>query len=125
MRARFGSISRRNRQTLVVLLATCLVTCFSFGFAAYAESGSTEAKSKATSEKKEHRSKQDSEHVYVLQKPDGSPYERIVNNDGSLAYDGYEDADLPVDMDVTYYLDGEEIPADKLAGNLVAVRWES
>ena len=116
MRARFGSISRRNRQTLVVLLATCLVTCFSFGFAAYAESGSTEAKSKATSEKKEHRSKQDSEHVYVLQKPDGSPYERIVNNDGSLAYDGYEDADLPVAMDVTYYLDGEEIPADKLAG---------
>lgn len=56
------------------------------------------------------------ETVYVMTDAQGKEYQRIVSEQGNLHYDGYEKAQLPVTMDISYTLDGKAISAEKLAG---------
>lgn len=56
------------------------------------------------------------ETVYVMTDAQGKEYQRIVSEQGNLHYDGYEKAQLPVTMDISYKLDGKKISAEKLAG---------
>lgn len=56
------------------------------------------------------------ETVYILTDANGKEHQRIVNDKGALCYEGYENAQVPVTMDITYKLDGKKISAEKLAG---------
>ena len=44
------------------------------------------------------------------------------NHGEDIHYKGKSDADLPVDVHVTYYLEGQEVTADEIAGKTGAVR---
>ena len=47
------------------------------------------------------------ETVYLLTDADGREHQRIVSEKGTLHYDGYENAELPVTMKISYTLDGK------------------
>ena len=60
--------------------------------------------------------------VYVMQKPDGKEYKRIVSEKNKLHYKGYEDEELPVSMKVSYFLNKMLVEANDLigeSGNLI------
>jgi putative membrane protein len=54
--------------------------------------------------------KEDDENVYGRMKPDGEIYKTIVNNEEQ------EDKELPIETEIKYYLDDEEISIDDLKG---------
>ena len=54
--------------------------------------------------------------VYVMQKPDGKEYKRIVSQKNKLHYRGYEDEKLPVSMKVSYFLNKMPVEANDLIG---------
>ena len=56
------------------------------------------------------------ETVYVMTDAQGKEYQRIVSEQGNLHYDGYEKAQLPVTMDISYKLDGKKISPEQLTG---------
>ena len=116
----------KGKKALVIALIISVICMFSFSLSVFAESsGKGKAVKKAemqedSGSKKSLRSGADSDEeiVYVMNKPDGSEYQRIVSANGDLHYEGYEDCILPLNMTVTYKLDGEKISPDELAGQI-------
>lgn len=62
------------------------------------------------------KTKSNDETVYLLTDADGREHQRIVSEKGTLHYDGYEDEQLPVTMNISYTLDGKAVTPEKLAG---------
>lgn len=56
------------------------------------------------------------ETVYLITSPDGKVKQTIIGEKEQLHYDDYDNYKLPIEMDVTYVLDGEAIAPEKLAG---------
>lgn len=109
------SIRATEKRVLVLVLIISLVSLFTFAssFAASKESNDTSNKSskKTTVAEGEHK-----ETVYIMQDSQGEEYKRIVSHDNKLHYKGFEDAQVPVTMEVSYTLDDSPIDAKSLAG---------
>lgn len=56
------------------------------------------------------------ENVYVITDANGNENKRIVSENGTLHYDGYEDCTMPVTFAISYTLDGKSIAPKDLAG---------
>ena len=119
----------KRKKVLVVALILAVVSCISFSISVFAESsgeGENTGKKASTETEGQEPAKKalssgsdsNEEIVYVMSRPDGAEYQRIVSTGGDLHYDGYEDCILPLNMSVEYKLDGEEISPDELAGQI-------
>ncbi len=115
MKADFKATEKR---ILVLVLIISLVSLFALA-SSFAESENfkgTGKNYKANAEKAGQSKDEHKETVYIMQDSKGSEYKRIVSHDNKLYYKGFEDAQIPVTMKVSYTLNGEPIEAKKLAG---------
>lgn len=115
MKADFKATEKR---ILVLVLIISLVSLFALA-SSFAESENfkgTGKNYKANAVKAGHSKDEHKETVYIMQDSKGSEYKRIVSHDNKLYYKGFEDAQIPVTMKVSYTLNGEPIEAKKLAG---------
>ena len=115
MKADFKATEKR---ILVLVLIISLVSLFALA-SSFAESENfkgTGKNYKANAAKAGHSKDEHKETVYIMQDSKGSEYKRIVSHDNKLYYKGFEDAQIPVTMKVSYTLNGEPIEAKKLAG---------
>lgn len=107
-----------EKRILVLALIISLVSLFALA-SSFAESENfkgTGKNYKANAEKAGQSKDEHKETVYIMQDSKGSEYKRIVSHDNKLYYKGFEDAQIPVTMKVSYTLNGEPIEAKKLAG---------
>lgn len=107
-----------EKRILVLALIISLVSLFALA-SSFAESENFKGTSKnykANAEKAGQSKDEHKETVYIMQDSKGSEYKRIVSHDNKLYYKGFEDAQIPVTMKVSYTLNGEPIEAKKLAG---------
>ena len=101
-------MKRENRMKFLIAGLSCaLVVSTAAGGMVFADQ---QEKNKASGKRV------NDETVYVMTDAQGKEYQRIVSEQGNLHYDGYEKAQLPVTMDISYKLDGKKISAEKLAG---------
>lgn len=115
MKADFKATEKR---ILVLVLIISLISLFALA-SSFAESENfkgTGKNYKANAAKAGHSKDEHKETVYIMQDSKGSEYKRIVSHDNKLYYKGFEDAQIPVTMKVSYTLNGEPIEAKKLAG---------
>ena len=115
MKADFKATEKR---ILVLVLIISLVSLFALA-SSFAESENfkgTGKNYKANAAKAGQSKDEHKETVYIMQDSKGSEYKRIVSHDNKLYYKGFEDAQIPVTMKVSYTLNGEPIEAKKLAG---------
>ena len=113
-------MKKKNRglQCMVIALTIALVALGAVSVTAFAEQSSKEKSVSGAAEEKDVAKETGSndETVYVLTNADGSERQRIVSENGSLHYEGYEDCKLPVTVKIRYTLDGKEMQPKKLAG---------
>lgn len=113
-------ITERGRLTAAVAVTLIVaVVCFfslnSFSFGATSEkSGKSSSNKVSTTDSS--GGNDGKETVYIMQKANGNEYKRVVSDEGNLKYKGYDDAQLPVTMKVSYTLDGKAISPADLAG---------
>lgn len=105
----------KKLKMLVVTLIVALLALGGVSITSFADQG---VKADNVNDGIKTTSKQASndETVYLLTDADGREHQRIVSEQGTLHYEGYEDYDLPVTMKISYTLDGKSITPEKLAG---------
>lgn len=114
-----GITERRRLTAALTVTLIVAVVCFfslnSFSFGATSEkSGKSSSDKVSTTDSS--GGNDGKETVYIMQKADGNEYKRVVSDEGNLKYKGYDDAQLPVTMKVSYTLDGKDIDPADLAG---------
>ena len=109
-----GRLTAALAVTLIVAVV-CFFSLNSFSFGATSEkSGKSNSDKVSTTDSS--GGNDGKETVYIMQKADGNEYKRVVSDEGKLKYKGYDDAQLPVTMKVSYTLDGKTISPADLAG---------
>ncbi len=109
-----GRLTAALAVTLIVAVV-CFFSLNSFSFGATSEkSGKSSSNKVSTTDSS--GGNDGKETVYIMQKANGNEYKRVVSDEGNLKYKGYDDAQLPVTMKVSYTLDGKAISPADLAG---------
>lgn len=109
-----GRLTAALAVTLIVAVV-CFFSLNSFSFGATSEkSGKSSSNKVSTTDSS--GGNDGKETVYIMQKANGNEYKRVVSDEGNLKYKGYDDAQLPVTMKVSYTLDGNAISPADLAG---------
>ena len=105
----------KKSKALVLTLIVALIALGSVSITSFADQG---AKKENVNDgiKTTAKTPANDETVYLLTDADGREHQRIVSEKGTLHYDGYENAELPVTMKISYTLDGKAITPEKLAG---------
>lgn len=106
-----GRLTAALAVTLIVAVV-CFFSLNSFSFGATSEKNGKSSSNKVSTTD----SSGGKETVYIMQKANGNEYKRVVSDEGNLKYKGYDDAQLPVTMKVSYTLDGKAISPADLAG---------
>lgn len=102
----------KRLKALVITLIITTVSLFGVSYTVFAKtSGSASDGVKTTSS-----TPTNDENVYVMTKATGDSYQRIVSEDGTLHYKGYDSYTLPISMKITYTLDGKSVTPKELAG---------
>lgn len=109
-----GRLTAALAVTLIVAVV-CFFSLNSFSFGATSEK-SDKSSSNKVSTTDSSGGNDGKETVYIMQKANGNEYKRVVSDEGNLKYKGYDDAQLPVTMKVSYTLDGKAISPADLAG---------
>lgn len=109
-----GRLTAALAVTLIVAVV-CFFSLNSFSFGATSEK-SGKSSSNRVSTTDSSGGNDGKETVYIMQKANGNEYKRVVSDEGNLKYKGYDDAQLPVTMKVSYTLDGKAISPADLAG---------
>lgn len=108
---------------LAVFLAALVLLFFSFSVNSYAKKDEKDSADKNRSGTSSvlnfgtgTSNTDNAEKVYLITGADGAEKQRIVSAGGKVYYKGYEDAKVPVKVEISYELDGEKISPKKLAG---------
>ena len=104
--------SEKGLKGLVIVLTVTMIALTGVTGAVFAEKSSNPNDGTTTNSK----SASNDETVYIMTDANGNENQRIVSEDGTLHYEGYEDAEVPVTFEISYTLDGKAISPDDLAG---------